>query len=60
VIGADVYEADRFVTAFAMGREGIRFIDQLEGFEGYMIDKQGRARLTRNFMNYVTMPAEVV
>lgn len=36
VLGPDIYEADRFATAaFAMGREGIRFIARLQGFEGY-------------------------
>ena len=44
VIGPDVYEADRFATAaFAMGRAGIDFIESLQGFEGYMIDKDKRA-----------------
>jgi thiamine biosynthesis lipoprotein len=53
VIGPDVYEADRFATAaFAMGREGIRFIDQLDGFEGYMIDRSGQATLTRGLARY--------
>ncbi|MBZ9676185.1 FAD:protein FMN transferase [Mesorhizobium sp. ES1-1] len=39
VIGADVLEADRFATAaFAMGRDGIFFIEQTPGLEGYLID----------------------
>ncbi|HYX50805.1 MAG TPA: FAD:protein FMN transferase, partial [Ktedonobacteraceae bacterium] len=38
VIGPNIYEADRFATAaFAMGKRGIYFIEQLVGFEGYMI-----------------------
>lgn len=42
VVGADIYDADRFATAaFAQGRAGIRFIENLFGFEGYMIDKDG-------------------
>ncbi len=54
VIGPNIYEADRFATAaFAMGREGIHFIDQLAGFEGYLIDAQARATLTRGFERYV-------
>jgi thiamine biosynthesis lipoprotein len=54
VIGPDVYEADRFATAaFAMGRRGIYFIEQLEGFEGFMIDAQGMATLTSGFERYV-------
>jgi thiamine biosynthesis lipoprotein len=47
VIGPNVYEADRFATAaFAMGEQGIAFIEQLDGFEGYMIDRSGQATLT--------------
>ena len=54
VIGPNVYEADRFATAaFAMGSNGILFIDNLDGFEGYMIDKNGTATLTHGFEGYV-------
>lgn len=54
VIGPNVYEADRFATAaFAMGRAGINFVESLDGFEGYMIDKAGIATLTSNFEQYV-------
>jgi thiamine biosynthesis lipoprotein len=54
VIGPDIYEADRFATAaFAMGSEGIYFIEQLEDFEGYMIDENGLATLTTGFAEYV-------
>jgi FAD:protein FMN transferase len=54
VIGPDVLEADRFATAaFAMGRDGITFIDQLPGFEGYMIDNKGIATLTAGFGAYI-------
>src|SRR5262249_26902285 len=53
VIGPNIYEADRFATAaFAMGEEGICFIERLEGFEGYMIDRRGRATLTSGFERY--------
>lgn len=53
VTGPDVYEADRFATAaFAMGKEGINFIEKLEGFEGYSIDTQGIATMTSNFDLY--------
>jgi thiamine biosynthesis lipoprotein len=53
VIGPDVYEADRFATAaFAMGREGILFIEQTSGLEGYAIDGSGRATLTSGFARY--------
>jgi thiamine biosynthesis lipoprotein len=54
VIGPNVYEADRFATAaFAMGREGIRFIEGLAGFEGYMIGSDARATYTSGFERYV-------
>lgn len=54
VIGPNVYEADRMVTAaFAMGKEGINFIEQLDGFEGYSIDSHGIATMTTGFNNYV-------
>lgn len=53
VIGPNVYEADRFATAaFAMGKKGINFIDSLEGFEGYMINKEGLATVTSGFEKY--------
>lgn len=54
VIGPNVYEADRFATAaFAMGKQGINFIEKLKGFEGYMIDKDGIATMTSGFNKYV-------
>jgi thiamine biosynthesis lipoprotein len=54
VIGPNIYEADRFATAaFAMGEDGIHFIENLAGFEGYMIDNQGQATLTSGFEGYV-------
>ncbi|MER9313470.1 FAD:protein FMN transferase [Mesorhizobium australicum] len=50
VIGADVLEADRFATAaFAMGRDGILFIEQAPGLEGYLVDANGRATPTTGF-----------
>lgn len=50
VIGPNVCEADRFATAvFAMGREGIKFLEKLPGFEGYMIDINGIATMTSGF-----------
>lgn len=53
VIGPNIYEADRFATAaFAMGRDGIYFIEKLVGFEGYMIDKNGIATFTTGFEKY--------
>ena len=54
VIGPNVYEADRFATAaFAMGREGINFIEKLNGFEGYSIDSGGIATETSGFNKFV-------
>lgn len=50
VIGPDVLEADRFATAaFAMGKKGIVFIENLPGFEGYAITKDGIATMTSGF-----------
>lgn len=50
VVGPNIYEADRFATAvFAMGKAGIKFLDNLPGFEGYMIDRNGIATMTREF-----------
>jgi thiamine biosynthesis lipoprotein len=54
VIGADVLEADRYATAaFAMGREGIHFIERLSGLEGYEIDTHGMARMTSGLKKYL-------
>jgi FAD:protein FMN transferase len=54
VIGPDILEADRFATAaFAMGAQGIYFIENLSGFEGYMVDAQGIATQTTGFGAYV-------
>jgi len=53
IIGPNVYEADRFATAaFAMQGEGVNFIEKLDGFEAYMIDKNGIATMTSNFEKY--------
>ncbi len=50
VIGPDIYEADRFATAaFAMGKNGILFLENLPGFEGYSIDTRGIATMTSGF-----------
>jgi FAD:protein FMN transferase len=54
VIGPNIYEADRFATAaFAMAEKGIDFIEKLDGFEAYMIDKNGMAIQTSNFAGYL-------
>ncbi len=53
VVGPNIFEADRFATAsFAMGRDGITFIENLKDFEGYSIDKNGIATMTSNFTKY--------
>lgn len=53
VVGPDIYEADRFATAaFAMDEEGIKFIEGLEGFEGYQIGENGVATMTSGFERY--------
>jgi thiamine biosynthesis lipoprotein len=54
VVGPNIYEADRFATAaFAMGAEGIYFIEKLPGFEGYMIDNNKMATFTSGFEKYI-------
>jgi len=54
VVGPNIYEADRFATAvFAMGRDGITFLENLPNLEGYAIDSQGVATITSNFAQYV-------
>ena len=54
VIGPNIYEADRFATAaFAMGKNGIVFIESLPGFECYMIDEDKTATYTKGFDSYV-------
>lgn len=55
VVGPNIYQADRFATAaFAMGRAGIEFIENLDGFEGYMIDEFKQATFTSGFARYVS------
>lgn len=56
VIGPNIYEADRFATAaFAMEQNGINFIENLDGFEGYQIDKNGQATMTSGFKKYTSI-----
>lgn len=57
VIGRDILDADRYATAaFAMQKDGLLFIERLDGFEGYMINKEGRASWTSGFKQYVLQP----
>jgi thiamine biosynthesis lipoprotein len=54
VIGPNVYQADCFATAaFAMGRDGIYFIEKFPGLEGYVVDKNGIGTETNGFAAYV-------
>ena len=55
VIGRDVLEADLFATAaFAMGRDGIHFIEETPQVEGYVVHPDGTALQTRGFRAFVT------
>jgi len=50
VIASDILEADRFATsAFAMGRDGIGFIERTPGLEGYLVRSDGHATMTSGF-----------
>ena len=54
VIGPDILDADICATAaFAMGREGIYFIERRPGLEAYAIDAAGRARMTSGLKRYL-------
>lgn len=54
VIARDVLEADRFATAaFAMGADGILFIEARPGLEAYQIGADGIATQTSGFREYV-------
>ena len=54
VIGKNIYEADRFATAsYAMGVEGIGFIESTPGLEGYMVTDDKQATYTSGFDRYV-------
>jgi thiamine biosynthesis lipoprotein len=54
VIGPNVYEADRFATAaFAMGTEGLGFLESLGAFESCMITKDNKSYATAGFAEYM-------
>jgi len=54
VVGPNVYEADRMATAaFAMGVNGIGFIEKQKNLEGYAINNKGIATLTSGFEKYL-------
>lgn len=53
VIANNVYDADRFATAaFAMGEQGIYFLENLDGVEGYMVKKDKTAVKTSGWEAY--------
>jgi thiamine biosynthesis lipoprotein len=55
IIAQNVYEADRFATAaFAMGKQGIYFVENIPDIEGYLIDNDGIATFTSGWERYVT------
>ncbi|MCL5010070.1 MAG: FAD:protein FMN transferase [Patescibacteria group bacterium] len=54
VIARDVYDADRFATAaFAMGRDGINFLEDRRNLEAYMIVDGRQAFSTSGFKKYI-------
>jgi FAD:protein FMN transferase len=56
VVATSVVDADRFATAaFAMGCDGIYFIETLPGFEAYAVDTDGMATETSGFGAYVAL-----
>lgn len=53
VIAPRIVDADRMATAaFAMGEKGIYFIENLPGYEAYMINEQGIATQTTGWEKY--------
>ncbi len=53
VIGPNILEADRFATAaFAMGEDGILFLEAAPDLEGYLVRRNRRATLTSGFDAY--------
>lgn len=60
VLGPNVYEADRFATAaFAMGSQGVLFLEHRPELEAYAIDTNGRATMTSGFARYTDVSASV-
>ena len=59
VVGPDVLAADLAATAaFAMGKQGMAFIEQLPELEGYAIDRSVVATMTSGFSDYTAPPIE--
>lgn len=54
VISKNIFDSDIYATAsFAMGKEGINFLENLNLIEGYMVDSKGIATLTTGFSQYI-------
>jgi thiamine biosynthesis lipoprotein len=54
VVANDIFDADRYATAaFAMGSDGIGFIESVPGLEGYSINRSGVATMTTGFERLV-------
>jgi thiamine biosynthesis lipoprotein len=55
VIAEDVVDADRYATAaYAMGPEGVYFLESLPGVEAYVVDAKGIATQTSGFERFVS------
>jgi thiamine biosynthesis lipoprotein len=55
VIGPDILQADIAATAaFAMGQDGIYYIERTTDIEGYAIDRRGTARMTSGLTRYLS------
>lgn len=53
VIAPNIVDADRMATAaFAMGPQGIDFIESLDGYEGYMVGENRMATMTNGWKEY--------
>lgn len=54
VIGPDIVAADAYATAgFAMGRAGLAFVEELEGYEALAMDADLQSASTRGFDAYL-------
>ena len=55
VVGDHICDVDLVATAaFAMGDQGINFIEEMPDFEAYAIGKDGMATMTSGFQRYVS------
>lgn len=53
VIAKHIVDADRMATtAFAMGEQGIQFLEKLTGYEAFMIDVNGLSTQTSGWVEY--------